>query len=273
MWNLNTSDSLWVSQSGHSPNPSSKTELRGVSGGSTRSRLFRICPLCGFLTLRALGGPHTCSTSHLWHGYPHSSRWILVQDQGFAYFHDTPAVAVHRGINVLPLWHSKSGSENKRQIPQDTQDFASLAPRNPQTASTDHELQRPSVCEIQKATSISPRNVPALAVILNVLQQSCFLRCVNQICFRQVFLTARGGNWAKLVYVMAPPSTHTDSAELEANSGGIIVNWMEASTACLPSTRARYCSSPKQAAAVWSVPTSWLSTEAATEGQQLRDTK
>lgn len=71
-------------QSRHSPNPSSKTELRRVPGGSTRSRLFGICPLCSFLTLRALGGPHAPSSLDLQHEYLHSSGWILVQDQGFA---------------------------------------------------------------------------------------------------------------------------------------------------------------------------------------------
>lgn len=47
---------------------------------------------------------------------------------------------------------------------------------------------------------------------------------------------------------MTPPSTHTDSCGLEANTGGIIVNLMEASTACFPSMWARYCSSHKLAA-------------------------
>lgn len=109
---------------------------------------------------------------------------------------------------------------------------------------------------IQKGILPSARNVPALVAVLNILQQSYFLRCVNQICFQQVSLAAQGGNWAKLLYTMAPPSTHTDSAELEANSGGIVVNSTEASTACFPRMRARYCSSPKQAAAVRSAPTS-----------------
>lgn len=36
---------------------------------------------------------------------------------GTQYLHNSPAVAVHCGISVLPLWHSKSGSGNKRQTP------------------------------------------------------------------------------------------------------------------------------------------------------------
>lgn len=126
---------------------------------------------------------------------------------------------------------------------------------------------------IQKGILPSARNVPALVAVLNISQQSYFLCCVNQICFQQVSLAAQGGNWAKLLYTMAPPSTRTDSAELEANSGGTVVNSTEASTACFPRMRARYCSSPQQAAAVRSAPTSWLSAEGATEGQQLGDTR
>lgn len=89
--------------------------------------------------------------------------------------------------------------------------------------------------KIQKAISTSPHNVPALVAILSVLQQSYFLHCVSKICWF-FFLTAWVGNWANLVYMMAPPSSYTDSAELEANSSGIIVNLMVASTACFPST-------------------------------------
>lgn len=52
--------------------------------------------------------------------------------------------------------------------------------------------------------------------ILNILQLNYFLCCANQICFQQVFLTAQGRNWAKLLYRGASPKTHTDTAELEA---------------------------------------------------------
>lgn len=89
-----------------------------------------------------------------------------------------------------------------------------------------------------------------------ILQLNYFLCCVNHICFQQVFLTAQGGNWVKLLYIGAFPRTHTDTAEQEAKSVGIIVNSMETSTTCFPNTRARYCSSPKQAAVVFSAPTS-----------------
>lgn len=52
--------------------------------------------------------------------------------------------------------------------------------------------------------------------ILNILQLNYFLCCVNQICFQQVFLTAQGRNWAKLLYIGASPKAHTDTADLEA---------------------------------------------------------
>lgn len=85
MWSLNTTGFFQEQQSRHSPNPSFKTELRGVPEGSTRSRLFLIYRLCSFRTLRTLGCPHAHSTSSLCHEHLHSHGWISVQDQVFAH--------------------------------------------------------------------------------------------------------------------------------------------------------------------------------------------
>lgn len=120
---------------------------------SWRSRLFWICPFCTFLTLRAQGGPHACSSSYLWHEYPYSSRQILVQDQGFAHqgCGTSTTVLLWQCTMVWVCCHSdiqKVTLEIKGRFPM--HDSAGSAPRNSQTASADHELQSPSVRENSK---------------------------------------------------------------------------------------------------------------------------